>query len=120
MLVIDMKESKTVTIANGESVSSTIDTLRSTVIGLIFPAAWTTAALTIEVSADNATWIGLAYDNAGYQCNCIASPAVSSAYSISLDGMLPYRYIRLRSGTTATPVNQGGDRAITVITRPMA
>jgi hypothetical protein len=34
--------------------------------------------------------------------------------------MLPWRYIRLLSGTVATPVNQGADRVFTIITRPLA
>lgn len=84
------------------------------------PAAWTAAALTIEVSADDSTYTGLAYDDLGSQCNTIASPVAGSAYALSLSGMLPYRYIRVRSGTTASPVNQGAARTVTVVTRPLA
>lgn len=108
------------TIASGASVSDALDMGAHSLLGVILPAAWTDAALTIEVSTDNATWIGLAYDDTGSQCNVIASPAVSSAYALSALGLMPYRYIRLRSGTTATPVNQGAGRVITVITRPLA
>ena len=110
-----------VTIANGASVSGTLDLRDSSIAGVIFPAAWTAAALTIEVYDEVAlAWIGIVYDDLGTQVNVIASPVVSTAYTLSVLGMLPYRYVRLRSGTTASAVNQAGARSITVITRPLA
>lgn len=109
-----------VTIANGASVSATIDLAHTALCGLIMPDAWTAAALTIEVSADGTNWTGLAYDADGTQCNSIASPVAGSAYALNLSGLLPYRYARLLSGTTATPVNQGAERSLTVLTRPLA
>lgn len=117
---IAARENLTATIANGASVSDALDLANTSLLGIIMPAAWTTAALTVEVSADNSTWTGLAYDQDGSQCNSIASPVAGSAYALNALGLLPYRYIRLRSGTTATPVNQGAARSITVITRPLA
>lgn len=109
-----------VTIANGASVSGEIDLSKTCLIGLVMPAAWTTAAVTIEVSVDGgATYTGLAYDDTGTQCNSIASPVAGSAYALSLSGLLPYGTARIRSGTTATPVNQGADRTIQIITRPL-
>jgi len=114
------RTSQTATIANGESVSAPIDLANTALLGLIMPAAWTAAALTVEVSVDDSTWTGLAYDDLGTQCNVIASPVASSAYALNMVGLLPYRYVRLRSGTTATPVNQGAERIVTVVTRPLA
>ena len=110
----------TATIASGASVSGTLDLNEEVILGIIMPAAWTSAALTVEVSADGVTFTGLAYDDAGTQCNSIASPVAGAAYAESLAGMLPYRYIRLRSGPTASPVNQLAARSIIVITRPLA
>lgn len=40
-----------------------------------------------------------------------------AAYSVSVVNMLPYRYIRFRSGTAASPVNQGADRVFTAMAR---
>lgn len=116
---VGSRASQTATIANGASVSASIDLTDTSIIGIIMPAAWTTAALTIEVSADNVTFVGLAYDDLGAQANVISSPVASSAYALNLTGLLPYKHARLRSGTTASPVNQGAERLITVITRPL-
>jgi hypothetical protein len=109
-----------VAIASGQSVSDYLSLGDYAIVGVILPAAWTTAALTIEVSHDATTWIDTVMDADGAQCNVVASPAASTAYTLNLAGLLPYRYCRLRSGTTAAPVNQGAARSITVITRPLA
>lgn len=114
------REATAYTIANAASVSDVACLNGVAIIGIIMPAAWTAAALTVEVSADGTNFTGLAYNDAGGQCNSIATPAPGSAYAFSLAGLLPYRYVRLRSGTTAAPVNQAADRIITVITRPLA
>ena len=116
----ESREYTSITIANGASVTELLDLNGHVAIGIIMPAAWTTAALTVEVSADGTTFNGLAYNDLSSQCNKIASPVASSAYALDLAGMLPYRFVRLRSGTTASPVNQGAERSITVITRPLA
>lgn len=44
------------TIANGTSVSGVLDLDKTSIVGFIAPAAWTTAALNIEVSVDNSAW----------------------------------------------------------------
>ena len=116
-----VRTTSNVTISNGASVSAAVALTGVALLGLLMPASWTAAALTIEVSPDaGTTWYGLVYDSEGNQCNVVASPTAGSAYAVSLAGMLPYMTIRFRSGTPATPVNQGADRAITYVTRPIA
>lgn len=107
-------------IPNGGSVSQSLELSGTCITGVIMPAAWTTAALTIEVSADASTWIGLVYNSDGTQCNSVAAPAVSSAYAFDLAGMIPYQFIRIRSGTTASPVNQADERTLVVCLREVA
>lgn len=116
----NMAGTATATILSGASVSNVFRLAGTFLAGVLMPAAWTTAALTIEVSADGTTWTGLAYDQGGTQCNSIASPVAGSAYALNLAGLRPWPYARIRSGTTATPVNQAADRAITVATSPLA
>lgn len=108
------------TILNGASVSDVIDLKSYSVVGVIMPSAWTTAAVTIEVSHNNGEFVGLVYDDLGAQVNTVASPTVSSAYTLSLTGMVPYRFVKVRSGTTASPVNQGGNRDVVIISRKLA
>lgn len=107
----------TATIASGASVSATVDLSNAVLTGIIMPAAWTAADLTVEVSHDGTAWIGLAYDATATQCNNITTPAVDTAHAFDVRAMAPYQYIRLRSGTTASPVNQGADRDVLVISR---
>lgn len=115
-----MRTYGSIKIMNGQSVSQSLDVSGQCLTGVIMPSAWTTAALTVEVSADGATWVGVVYNSDLIQCNSVAVPAVSTAYSFDLAGMLPYRFIRLRSGTTASAVNQDADRTLTVCLREIA
>lgn len=114
------RATQSATIANGASVSAAIDLLSTALLDILMPAAWTAAALTVEVSADNSTWYSLVYDENGLQINSWSSPVAGAAYTVAALGMLGFRYIRMRSGTGAVPVNQGADRVFTLITRPLA
>jgi len=108
------------TIANGASVSSVIDLNQTALIGFLMPAAWTSAALNIEVSSNNADWnvVGV-YNSDQSVASTWASPVVGGAYSVDVMALLPWRYIRFRSGTSGSPINQGAARAINVITRAL-
>lgn len=109
-----------VTIPNGVSVSDPIDVGGSVVVGFFGPAAWTTAALQVEASANGSTnWVPIT-DSAGSVTGSLASITALYAYALDPVAMLPWRYVRLLSGTVATPVNQAADRVFTVITRPLA
>ena len=110
----------TLTLASGASVSGSLDTLNTDLLGFISPAAWTAAALTLEVSVDNTNWFGIVYDSYGVQINSYSSLTVNAGYNADFINLLPFRYIRLRSGTTATPVNQAAARTFTVLSRPVA
>ena len=119
-MIIELKRPSVLTIPSGTSVSGVLDTGRDSILGIVMPSSWTSADLTFEVSYDNITWVGMVYDETSSQCNSISSPAPSSAHTVSLSGLLPYRYVRLRSGTTSSPVVQGGDRSVVVLLRPLA
>lgn len=111
--------SRNVTIKNGSSISSVIDLTSTSLLGFIMPSDWTTAALSIGVSNDGVTFYP-AYDAYGSQTGYIASPVLSAAYAVDLSALLPWRYVRLRSGTQASPVNQLADRTFAIITRGLA
>ena len=118
-LIVAPRVLKTLTIDNGASVSNSIYLAATNLLGFVMPAAWTSAALTIEVSNDGVTFYPC-YDYAGAQAGYIASPSVSSAYAVDLSALLPWRYARFRSGTSAAPVNQLANRSIVVVTRGLA
>ncbi len=103
---------RTVTILNGASLSAAVDIDGSTVVGIVMPAAWTAANLTMQMSADDSTHNN-AYDEFGAEKTITA--AASRYILLNPSDFLGADSIKLRSGTSATPVNQGADRSITVV-----
>jgi hypothetical protein len=77
------------------------------------PAAWTAATLTFQVSYDGTTFVDL-YDDTGteIQWQAAASRFIVPSAPSQFFGI---QALKVRSGTTGTPVNQGADRAIQVV-----
>jgi hypothetical protein len=84
--------------------------------GLVMPAAWTAAALYFTVSHDGTTFQPLG-DNFGSVYTF--TPTAAYNYALDFGLFLPWRFVRIQSGTVALAVNQGAARALTLITRPM-
>lgn len=101
-----------VTIHNGDSVSGAIELRKDQgITGLSMPAAWTAASIQLEASLDGGTWLPM-YDADG---NAIVITTAASIWVTLLEAATAgARYVRLRSGTSAVPVNQGADRTIGV------
>lgn len=106
------RETDTVTIANGTSLSPAEDLAGHLLVGFALPAAWTTADLTFLVSPDGVNYFNLV-DGAGTEVKVVGVP---SSYAVvdprTFSGI---RFIKVRSGTSGTPVNQGADRIVTII-----
>lgn len=106
----------TATIANNAALSGTIDIGTNSLFAIVMPASWTAANLTFQVSADGANFFDL-YDDAGTEVTFTA--AASRVIQNSNPGRwLGFRYLKVRSGTSGTPVNQGGARSLTIIGVP--
>lgn len=114
------RKTYTVTILSGASVSDAVQVMDSSLIGFIMPAAWTSAALNLEVSMDGTNWATAIYDGSGLAVGSWSTPVAGAAYAVDAVSMLAWRYIRFRSGTSGSPVNQGADRLITAVMRPLA
>lgn len=110
----------TTVIANGASVSAAVDLQNTAFLGFFAPAAWTTAALQIEASADGSTNWGPITDAFNSPIGSWTALTALYPYSIDPNTFLAFRYIRFLSGTVVTPVNQGAARTFTVVTRPLA
>lgn len=89
-----------------------------TVVGIVMPGAWDTAALTFLGGVDTAAVYKLV-NGAGAELSltvaaatCIYLPVIST----DLGGV---RVIQLRSGTAATPVNQTAERTIQLVCRKL-
>jgi len=109
----------TVTIPNEASVSATYDLGDFCLVGFIMPSAWDTAQLNIEVSHNSVNWANT-YDKDSALVGNLATPVANIPYSVDMLALLPWRYIRFRSGTSAAPVNQGAERTFTIIKRELA
>ena len=109
-----------VTIESGQSLSS-VARLRSenltqlcTPTAILMPSAWTTAGLTFQVSVDGTTFFNL-YDDSGAEVS--VSTAANRAVYIPAAYFWGMRFLKVRSGTAAAPVNQGAARTLQVVCR---
>lgn len=108
----------TATIANGASLSGAVDLSTQCLIGLSMPSTWvTTAVITFAGSTDNVTFNPIYYQGSEFT---ISEAAASRQITIDPTALLPWRYIKIRSGTAASPVNRSQDNVITLLTKPLA
>lgn len=111
---------RTITIANGASDSDPIDLSGVEDIILVSPAAWTAAAITFRISPDGGTTYYPVYDEAGNELT-VSSANWGTARAITLTTLALQAMISsanllvIRSGTTASPVNQGAARTILAV-----
>ncbi len=105
----------TATIANGASLSGETDIYPGTLVGIWMPAVWTSASMTFQVlSPDGSTWLEL-YTYAGAELTL----TVAAGQYVAVD---PAQWkgvaaVKVRSGTSASPVNQGQSTVVNLVTR---
>jgi hypothetical protein len=108
-----------VSIAAGASLSASINLGEGNLASLIMPAAWTAAILTFQGSIDGVNFYDL-FDEAGNEIQYTAA-----AMALLVGKMVPVdaydsaacNYIKLRSGTSASAVNQTVARTFGIVTR---
>lgn len=107
---------KTATISNGTSLSGAVDLgAGARLAGIQMPSAWTSASLTFQVSADGITYVNK-FDNFGNEITVpSASAAAGNGFNLTPGDWDGIRYVKVRSGTSGSAVNQGADRALTLI-----
>ncbi len=103
-----------VIIANGQSLSGVVQIAGKLLVGIIMPAAWDAANLTFQVSRDDVTYNNK-YDDAGVEKTITAAAArhidvVPAEFSGS-------EWLKIRSGTSGTPVPQTAARTIYLVLR---
>lgn len=104
----------TATIASSASLSDAIDLGGTTLSGYIMPATWTAANITFQASVDGTNFYNL-YDQFGNEVTNVVS--TSRFVCLTPSDMASIRYIKIRSGSSSTPVAQAAERLITLVTR---
>ncbi len=108
---------ETATIANGASLSGAVSVggpdFRVSLLRISMPAAWTAANLTFQASDSLTGTFQNLYDAAGTE----VTVTTAAGREIRLDPthFAGVGYIKVRSGTSAVPVNQGAARTVTLV-----
>ena len=108
-------ELQTVTIASGTALSPAVALGEKTLVGIVMPAGWDAASMTFQGAVDDATF-GEVIDGSSGSAVALT---VAAAQFIVVD---PAKWrgvpaIKVRSGTSGSPVNQTANRTITLVTR---
>jgi hypothetical protein len=105
---------KTVTIANGQSLSDAAQLLPGDgrLAAFITPAGWTTAAVTFQISVDGVNYFNVYNEGTEYSC---AGVVASSYCRVDMNVFYTARYVKVRSGTAAVPANQAGGDIVTLV-----
>lgn len=102
---------ETATIANAASLSDSVEVGSGEVVGLMVPT-WTSAEITFQGSHDGTTFSDV-HDSAGAE---VSIPATTGGRAVQAPAALKgFAFIKIRSGTSGTPVNQGAERLVRVI-----
>jgi len=80
------------------------------------PDSWSTANLTLQASADGTNYHNL-YQDDGTEYT--VSAAASRHIILNPAEFAGIRFLKLRSGTSSSAVNQAADRTITLVVRPV-
>jgi len=114
----DRDISKTVTISNATSLSGAVSVGHMAIAGVIVPSAWTAAAITFQAVLADGTTYGNVFDETAEVSIASGSVAANNVVMLSQAAREKLRglnSVKLRSGTSGTPVNQGADRTIRLI-----
>lgn len=96
-----------ISIPSGSHFSTAIDISSLQPMSIQIPAVWTDAQLSIQVSHDGETWFDVYAD--GEEQLVPAGASRHCDLNLNVGGM---QYLRFRSGTSASSVNQTGARVI--------
>jgi hypothetical protein len=108
------QQTVTVRIASGQALSAPLWIGNAALTALRMPPAWDAAALTLQCATDpvNGPWLDL-HDQAGAEVSfAVAANRHVALTHNSLRGLL---WVRVRSGTSGTPVNQAANRDLVLI-----
>lgn len=95
---------KTLSIPAGESISNTIDIDKRGLQAIVIPSSWTKAAISFQMAIEEGGDYVDVFFSTGEEVKFF--PDASKAYVISPSVLEGLRFIKIRSGSSATPVIQ--------------
>ena len=107
-------ETTTVTIANGASLSGAVDLGGRKLVAIIMPGTWTAAGLTFQGSVDGTNFFNV-YDGATERQLTVAANYYSA---LNIADWVGFRWVKVRSGTAGSAVNQAAERVLTLVVQP--
>ncbi len=112
---INALETAGAVIESGASLSDAVDLSGLRLFGLVLPTQWTTASITFQASYDGgASWHDM-YDKDGNELT--ASAAASRNVVLDPTNFAAVPMMKVRSGTSGTPVAQGAARSVGLVLR---
>lgn len=104
-----------ITIAAGQSESSALELLSETLVGIYMPSAWDAADLAFLASHDGQNFVDL------YDFGAPLSVQASADQYIALDiaKFVGAAYVKVRSESGGSPVNQSAERVLTAVFRTL-
>jgi hypothetical protein len=110
----------TVLIPTGAALSTvSVDLRNEQLVAVIMPDGWDAASLTFQAGIDGATF-GNVFLVTGELSFPTADVAAGNLLAFDTRLTAGLRYLKVRSGTSASAVNQTADRMLTLLTRDLA
>ena len=107
--------SRAATIAAGQSLSNVIELEGAEVFAIHMPAAWDAANITLQAAPFFGGTYQDVYDDLGSEVAITAGAGKCIAIDANALKLAGLNFVKLRSGTGATPVTQTVARSITVV-----
>ena len=107
-------ETLTCTIENGGSLSGAVDLGGRKLVAIVMPSGWDAAGMTFQASPDGVNFFNV-YDGATERNLTVAASYYSA---LNIADWVGIRWVKIRSGTAASAVNQTAERTLTLVIQP--
>jgi hypothetical protein len=109
----------TATITAAGNLSPEVDIGGYPIVGIVIPSGWTTATLSFQASPDGGVTWGelLTPSGAAYAIGSVTGGA-QMRIAVDPTALRGVRSIKVRSGTSASPVNQTNTVSVILLSRP--
>lgn len=104
------------TIAASTSLSAGVFVGGGRHMAIEMPSGWTAALITFQGSKDGVTWQNI-YNDSGVEVSATVTAGTGCALDVAALSLAPWPWLKIRSGTSASAVNQEAARTLYLITK---